>query len=140
MNIIKIIIFFVLLLDKYIQLKNKNSLSKSWFLFPPTPFLKIPHHPILPTNRLSQVFIINWNATVKLISINTIHLKQQQNLDSFIFKFTLKYMLDNVYINKIHARQWMFLPSFQFLCCIQRNPSRLISKQLGKKDFLNGAT
>ena len=35
MNIIQIIIFFVLLLDKcrkYIQLKNENSLSKSWFL------------------------------------------------------------------------------------------------------------
>ena len=28
-----------------------------------------------------------------------------------------------------------FLPSFQFLCCIQRNPSRIISKQLGRKDF-----
>ena len=28
-----------------------------------------------------------------------------------------------------------FFPSFQFLCCIQKNPSRLISKKLGRKDF-----
>ena len=28
-----------------------------------------------------------------------------------------------------------FFPSFHFLCCIQRNPSRLTSKQLGRKDF-----
>ena len=31
--------------------------------------------------------------------------------------------------------QRKFFPSFQFLCCIQRNPSRLISKQLGRIDF-----
>ena len=31
--------------------------------------------------------------------------------------------------------QGRFLPSFQFLCCIQWNPLRLISKQLGKKGF-----
>ena len=41
-----------------------------------------------------------------------------------VFKFTLKYMLGNVYIDKI-----------QFLCCIQSNTSFLISKQLGRKDF-----
>ena len=28
-----------------------------------------------------------------------------------------------------------FFPFFQFLCCIQRNPSRLISKQLRRKGF-----
>ena len=28
-------------------------------------FLKIPHPPILPANRSSQVFLINRNATVK---------------------------------------------------------------------------
>ena len=28
-----------------------------------------------------------------------------------------------------------FFPSFQFLCCIQRNPKRLIKKKLGRKDF-----
>ena len=53
-------------------------------------------------------------------------------------------MLSNVYINKMHARQCLYLkglycregffPSFKFFCCIQRNPSSLISKQLGK-DF-----
>ena len=28
-----------------------------------------------------------------------------------------------------------FFPYFQFLYCIQRNPSHIISKQLGRKDF-----
>ena len=28
-----------------------------------------------------------------------------------------------------------FFSWFQFLCCIQSNPSHLISKQLGRKDF-----
>ena len=45
---------------------------------------------------------------------------------------------------KIHAGQCLynkfilsgrFFPCFQILFCIQKNPSRLISKQLGKKDF-----
>ena len=53
----------------------------------------------LPTNQSFHVFLINRNATVKLSSINTIHVKQQHNLGFFIFKFTLKYMLGNVYIN-----------------------------------------
>ena len=53
-------------------------------------------------------------------------------------------MLGNVYINKIHARQCLYRISlycmdgfsrFQFLCCIQRNPSRIIPKQLGRKYF-----
>ena len=54
-------------------------------------------------------------------------------------------MLDNVYTNKIHATQCLyiislycrgrFFPSFQFPYCIQRNPSHIISKQLGRKDF-----
>ena len=70
----------------------------------PPPFLKIPHPPTLPTNQSSHVFLTNRNATVKLSSINTIHVKQQHNVGFFIFKFTLKYMLGNVYINKIHAR------------------------------------
>ena len=39
---------------------------------------------------------------MKLSSINTIHVKQQHNVGFFIFKFTIKYMLGNVYINKIH--------------------------------------
>ena len=28
-----------------------------------------------------------------------------------------------------------FFPSFQFPCSVQRSPSRVISKQLGRKDF-----
>ena len=36
-----------------------------------------------------------------------------------------------IYIKFILKRR--FFPSGQFLCCIQRNPSPLISKQLGRK-------
>ena len=39
---------------------------------------------------------------LKLSSTNTIHVKQQHKVGFFIFKFTIKYMLGNVYINKIH--------------------------------------
>ena len=46
---------------------------------------------------------------MKLSSINTIHVKQQHNIDFIISKFTLNYMLGNVYINKIHARQCLFI-------------------------------
>ena len=70
------------------------------------PFLKIPHPPILWANQSSQVFLINRNATVKVSSINTIHVKQQHNVGFFIFKLTLAwYMLGNVYFIKIRARQ-----------------------------------
>ena len=54
-------------------------------------------------------------------------------------------MLGNVNINKIHARQCLyiislyyregFFPAFRFLCCIERNPSRLVSKLQGRIDF-----
>ena len=68
-------------------------------------FLKITHPPTLLANRSSQVFLFNRNATVKLSSINTIHVKQQHSAGFFIFKFTLKYMLGNFDINKIHVTQ-----------------------------------
>ena len=46
---------------------------------PPPHFLKShippPAPPTLPANPSSQVFLINRNATVKLSSINTIHVK-----------------------------------------------------------------
>ena len=72
----------------------------------PPPFLQLPHPLTLPANRSSQIFLIDINATVKLRSIiNNIYVKQQQNIPFSIFKFTLKYMLSNVYINKINARQ-----------------------------------
>ena len=91
-------------------------------------FLKSPPPPpskALPTNRPSQAFLINRNTTVKLSSINTIHVKQQ-HVGFFIFKFTLKCTLGNVYINKMHATQCLyrsFSHAFNF-CCIQRNQSR----------------
>ena len=72
------------------------------------PFLKIPHPPILWANQSSQVFLINRNATVKVSSINTIHVKQQLNDGFFIFKFTLKYMLGNAYIDKMHSWQCLY--------------------------------
>ena len=40
-----------------------------------------------------------------------IHVKQQHKVGFFIFKFILKYMLGNVSINKIHARQWLYIVS-----------------------------
>ena len=136
----------------YIQIVRKGvSTSPPYFkiISPITripPFLKIPHPPTLPANQSSQVFLINRNATVKLSSINTIHVfLQQHNVGFFIFKFPLKNVLGNVYINKVHARQCLYIISlycregfshpFKFLCCIQRNPSHIISKQLGRKDF-----
>ena len=73
---------------------------------PPPQSLNIPHPPPLPTlpaNASSQFSLINSNATVELSSINTIHVKQQHNVGFLIFKFNLKYMLGNVYINKIHT-------------------------------------
>ena len=75
----------------------------------PSQFLKIPHPP-LPANQSFQVFLINGNATVKLSSVNTIHVKEQQ---CSLFHFqVLKYMLGNVYINKIHARQCLCISSY----------------------------
>ena len=78
------------------------------------PFLKIPHPRTLPTNRPSQVFLIDRNASVKLSSANTIHIKQQDNVGFFIFKFPLKYMLDHVYVNKIHARIYLYIISLYY--------------------------
>ena len=74
-------------------------------------FLKILHPSILLASRSSQPFLINRNATVKLSLINTIHVKQQHHVGFFIFKFALKYMFGNIYINKINARQCLYLIS-----------------------------
>ena len=110
--------------------------AKAWGINPLPPFFKIPHPPTLPANWSSQVFLINRNATVKLSSINTIHVKQQHNVGFFIFRFTLKYilgiikyMLGNVY------NTFILQGKFCILCCIQRNPSHIITKQFLRKDF-----
>ena len=87
-----------------------NSKSSPHYQDPP-PFLKISHPSTFSANPSSQVFLINRNATVKSSSINTIYVKQQHNVGFFIFKFTLKHMLDNVYINKIYARQCLYIIS-----------------------------
>ena len=75
------------------------------------PFFKILHPFTLPGNMSPQVFLNNRNATVKLSSINTIHVKQRHSNDFFNFKLTLKYMLGNVYINKTNARQCLHIIS-----------------------------
>ena len=85
------------------------------------------------------------NATVKLSAINTIHVKQQHNIGFFIFKSTLKYMLGNVYVNKIDARQCLYIVSlycregfsnsFNFFFVSKGILLRLILKQLERKDF-----
>ena len=80
----------------------------------------------LLTNWESQVFLINRNSTVKLSLINIIHVKQH-NVGFFIFKFTPKYMLGDVYIYV-----YILGKDLQILCCIQRNHSCLFSKQLGR--------
>ena len=55
---------------------------------PPPP----PPPPTLLTNLSSQVFLINRNATVKLTSVNTIHVKQQ----CWLFHFQVH--------SKVHGR------------------------------------
>ena len=108
------IYFQFFIVDKYLIYNHSPQRSIN---LPPSPtsksfpsllgsphFLKFPI-PTLPANQSFQVFLINRNATVKLSSITTIHLKQQHNICFFIFKFTLKYILGNIYINKVHARQ-----------------------------------
>ena len=71
------------------------------------------HTPLPPppplTSKSVKVFLINRNATVKLHSLNSIHVKQKYHVGFFTFKFTLKYMLGNVYINKIHARKCFYI-------------------------------
>ena len=46
---------------------------------------------------------------MKLSSINIIDAKQQHNGGFFIFNFTLKYRLGNVYIKKIHASKYLHI-------------------------------
>ena len=66
---------------KYPENENQHSLSKTvWDI-------GVGSLTLL-TNRESQVFLINRNATVKLSSINIIHVKK--HVAFFIFKFTLK--------------------------------------------------
>ena len=43
--------------------------------------------------------------TINGSHITTTTAKLRHNIGFFIYKLTLKYMLDNAYINKIHARQ-----------------------------------
>ena len=74
-------------------------------------FVNPPHPPIILANRSSQIFLITRNATVKLSSVNIIHAKQQHNVGFFIWKFMVKFMPGSVYINKIHARQCLYMIS-----------------------------
>ena len=89
---------------KGVSTPNPLPISKS---FPP--ISQNPLSPSLPANQSSHVFLVNRNATVKLSSTNTIHVKQQHNLGFFIFKITLNYMLSNVCITKIHPRHCLYI-------------------------------
>ena len=118
------------------------------------PLLAFPHFLNPPSATLSknwsfQVFHINRNATVKLSLINTIHTKQKQNVGFFIFKFTLNYMLGNVYINKIHARQCLHViklycrnvfPILAIFLPYQKESFTSNFKTARKKRFFHGAT
>ena len=80
----------------------------------PIHFLKSPISPPywqIGHLKFSLYAKLNRNTTVKLSSINTIHIKQQHKVGFFISKFTLKYMVGNVYINKIHAKQCLYIIS-----------------------------
>ena len=105
---------------------------------------KIPYFPTLLVNWSYQVFLINRNATVKLSSINIIHVKQQHNISFSIFKFTLKYMLGNVYVNKIHVGQCLYIISsfcggfphpFNFFVLSKGIITSSCFEQLRRKDF-----
>ena len=102
---------------------------------------KTPHPCTFPANRSSQVFLINRNGTVKLSSINTIHVKQQHKIGFSIFPFTIKYMLGNVYVNKMHVRQCIssFCRGFPILSISLLYPKESFTfscfEQLGRKDF-----
>ena len=71
--------------------------------------------------------MINLDLTKNYLSV-----KQQHIVCFFIFTFTLKYMLGNVYINKIHARQCFFNLQAIRICYYvnKRIPFQLINKSL----------
>ena len=83
---------------------------------PPTP-VPPPHPPIFkntssptsPENRLYQVSLLT-----EMQLLTNIHVTQQHNLGFFIFKSTLAYILSNVYINEIYARQCLYIMSICF--------------------------
>ena len=64
----------------------------------PSPVFKIPIPPPYQKITLPKFSLLTE------IKFNKYYKKQQYNVCFFIFKFTLKYMLDNVYINKVCAR------------------------------------
>ena len=105
-------------------------------------FHKTPDPPILLANWSSQVFLITRNATVKLSSINIIHVKQQHNVGFFILNFLVKYMPGNVYINKIHARQCLgkVFPILSISLLFLKTCFRSNFKTAWRKRFFNGAT
>ena len=78
---------------------------------------------------------------MKLSSINNIHVKQHNN-GSFIFKFTRKYMLGNVSINKIHAGQCVYISvycredfSHRFNFFVASNFKAVLKLDAKEKDF-----
>ena len=77
------------------------------------PFLKSSHPLSLPTNQPFQVFLTNENETVKFIKFIKYYacIKQQYNAGVFIFKFTLKYMLQVKGLQNISVFSWFYVYS-----------------------------
>ena len=76
---------------------------------PHPPIFKNTSSPTSPENRLYQVSLLT-----EMQLLTNIHVTQQHNLGFFIFKSTLAYILSNVYINEIHARQCLYIMSICF--------------------------
>ena len=73
---------------------------------------------------------------LKLSSINTIYVKQQRNADFFIFNFTLKYMLGNLYI-KVYIVGKVF-PILSISLLYPKESFTSNFKTARKKDFSMG--
>ena len=115
-----------------------------------THFLKWPIP--LPNWQMGHPkFSLLTEMQLKLNSINTLHVKQQHNVGFFLFNFTLKFMLGNVYINEIHARQCLHIISLYCrkgfphpfnLFVVSKAKESFTSnfKTARKKRFFNGTT
>ena len=76
----------------------------------PSYFVKSPIHPFYWQISLPKFSSLP-EMQLKLSSINIIHAKHQHNVGFFIWKFIVKFMPGNVYVNKIHARQCLYMIS-----------------------------
>ena len=88
---------------------------------PPLPVLGSPHFLKSPISPPSQQIshpkfsFINKNATVELSSINTIHVKQQHNVDFLIFKFSLKCSFTEKTVWEVYFKYTLIILHLHFL-------------------------